>query len=97
MRVQAPPVQRLHQQPVQELEPEFVPTQPPVPVHAQVPVQVPQVQAQGQNQTNEVEDTPVSNHGQFVGLKLIPNPPDLEAWREKLFHVDDTITLTEEE
>lgn len=38
---------------------------------------------------------PNSNH--FGGLKLISEPPNLEAWREKLFNVDETITLTEEE
>lgn len=27
--------------------------------------------------------------------KMVPNPPDLESWREKLFNVDGTITLTE--
>ena len=43
------------------------------------------------------DDAPFSNHGQFQGLKLIPNPPDLEQWRERLFHVDDMITLTEEQ
>lgn len=35
--------------------------------------------------------------GHFGGLKLIPNPPNLQKWREKLFNVEDTITLTEEE
>jgi hypothetical protein len=45
----------------------------------------------------DCDDTPLSNHGQFQGLKLIPNPPDLEEWRERLFHVDDMITLTEEQ
>lgn len=35
--------------------------------------------------------------GHFANMKSIPNPPDLEAWRERLFHVDQTITLTEEE
>jgi glutathione S-transferase len=39
----------------------------------------------------------LSKHGQFEGLKLIANPPDLEAWRQKLFDVDDYITLNEEE
>ncbi|PQE25861.1 glutathione transferase protein [Rutstroemia sp. NJR-2017a BBW] len=29
--------------------------------------------------------------------KIVPNPPNLEAWREKLFNVDDMITLSEEE
>jgi glutathione S-transferase len=35
--------------------------------------------------------------GHFSGMKLIENPPDLAQWRERLFNVDDTITLTEEE
>jgi glutathione S-transferase len=35
--------------------------------------------------------------GQFPGLKLIAEPPDLEAWRQRLFDVDDTMTLNEEE
>lgn len=34
--------------------------------------------------------------GQLQG-KLIPDPPDLEYWRDKLFHVDETITLSEEQ
>ncbi|KAF1911763.1 hypothetical protein BDU57DRAFT_460588 [Ampelomyces quisqualis] len=42
--------------------------------------------------------TPSSNHSShFPGLRLIAEPPDLDAWRQKLFHVDDTITLTEDE
>ena len=43
------------------------------------------------------DEAPFSNHGQFQGLKLIPNPPNLQEWREKLFHVDEMITLTEEQ
>lgn len=43
------------------------------------------------------DDTAMTGHSQFQGLKLVPNPPDLEEWREKLFNVDDMITLTEEE
>ncbi|KUL91246.1 hypothetical protein ZTR_01761 [Talaromyces verruculosus] len=31
------------------------------------------------------------------GLKIVPNPPDLDAWRERLFNVDEPITLTEEQ
>lgn len=31
------------------------------------------------------------------GLKLVPNPPDLDLWREKLFQVDGTITLSEDQ
>ncbi|KAI9683182.1 MAG: hypothetical protein M1829_005973 [Trizodia sp. TS-e1964] len=30
-------------------------------------------------------------------MKFIPNPPDLEMWRNRLFNVDEMITLTEEE
>lgn len=46
---------------------------------------------------NDRDDAPFSNHGQFQGLKLIPNPPNLEEWRKRLFDVDEMITLTEEE
>lgn len=30
-------------------------------------------------------------------MKIVPDPPDLEAWRERLFNVDEPITLTEEQ
>lgn len=82
-QVQQSPMQRVPQQ-VSGLEAqnEFLQNQP---------------QAPGQIQVPEVDDAPVTNHGQFEGLRLIPDPPDLDLWREKLFHVDDTITLTEDE
>jgi glutathione S-transferase len=51
------------------------------------------VQAQGA----DADDAPASNHGQFHGLRLIPDPPHLEAWRQKLFDVDEMITLNEDE
>lgn len=35
--------------------------------------------------------------GHFRNLKMIPNPPNLEEWRQRLFDVDATITLTEDE
>lgn len=35
--------------------------------------------------------------GQLQGMKLIPNPPDLEYWRNRLFHVDEVITMSEEQ
>ena len=38
-----------------------------------------------------------TTEGHFSNMKMIPNPPDLEEWRNKLFAVDDTITLTEDE
>jgi hypothetical protein len=38
-----------------------------------------------------------STEGHFKNLKMIPNPPELERWRKKLFDVDDLITMTEDE
>lgn len=35
--------------------------------------------------------------GHFSNMKLIPNPPDLDEWRQRLFDVDDIITMTEDE
>jgi glutathione S-transferase len=35
-------------------------------------------------------------HGQLVN-RIVVDPPNLDAWRDKLFHVDDTILLTNEE
>lgn len=34
--------------------------------------------------------------GQLVN-RIVIDPPNLEAWREKLFNVDDTIVLTNDE
>ncbi|WEW60721.1 glutathione S-transferase family protein [Emydomyces testavorans] len=33
----------------------------------------------------------------FKGMKIVLDPPDLQQWREKLFNVEDTIVLSEEE
>lgn len=35
-------------------------------------------------------------HGQLVN-RIVVDPPDLQAWREKLFNVDDTIILTNDQ
>ncbi|MCJ1288441.1 hypothetical protein MMC26_007798 [Xylographa opegraphella] len=35
--------------------------------------------------------------GHFENTKIIPNPPDLLAWRERLFDVDEIITLSEDD
>ncbi|MCJ1403593.1 hypothetical protein MMC11_006816 [Xylographa trunciseda] len=35
--------------------------------------------------------------GHFADAKSVPNPPDLVTWRERLFHVDETITLSEDD
>lgn len=40
---------------------------------------------------------PGGKDGHFSNLKIIPNPPDLEQWRKKLFDVDEHITLTEDQ
>lgn len=39
-------------------------------------------------------DQKATGHQSF---KIVPKPPNLEAWREKLFNVDEIITLSEEE
>lgn len=43
--------------------------------------------------------SPAINKGEpyFKNMKLISNPPDLKRWRERLFNVEDTIVLSEEE
>ena len=35
--------------------------------------------------------------GHFNGMKAVPSPPDLQQWRQKLFNVNELITLTEDE
>ncbi|KAL9604484.1 MAG: hypothetical protein Q9219_000449 [cf. Caloplaca sp. 3 TL-2023] len=52
---------------------------------------------------NEIDLRPVAvqdggtTEGHFSNMKTVPNPPDLENWRKKLFEVEDTVTMTEEE
>ncbi|KAF2031956.1 hypothetical protein EK21DRAFT_99281 [Setomelanomma holmii] len=67
------------------------------PIHSLQPLLHQQTHGEALAQIAEADDAPSSNHGQFQGLKLIADPPDLEAWRQKLFDVDDTMTLSEEE
>lgn len=55
-----------------------------------------QLQKDG-NFFSTAEATADKQEGYFSGMKLIPNPPDLQAWRERLFNVDEVITLTEEQ
>lgn len=71
------------------------PPPPPVPRAPQQIVELEPQTEYGHNQ--DADDTPVTSHGQFEGLKLIAHPPNLSEWRDKLFHVDDTVTLTENE
>ena len=46
--------------------------------------------------TPDVMET-TSFAGQLQGMKLILDPPDLGYWRQKLFDVDETIILSEEQ
>jgi hypothetical protein len=44
------------------------------------------------------DDSPTKEiGGHFGGMKAVANPPDLKQWREKLFNVNEMITLTEDE
>ncbi|KAL7628266.1 hypothetical protein AAE478_002465 [Parahypoxylon ruwenzoriense] len=49
--------------------------------------------AQGASSAPESEQRP---HGQLVN-RIVVDPPDLQAWREKLFNVDETILLTNDQ
>jgi glutathione S-transferase len=69
-----------------------IPPPPPPPVPS-APQHAPQ--AHREPEGRDGDDAPSS--GQFQGLKLVAEPPDLEAWRQKLFDVDDTMTLNEDE
>lgn len=40
---------------------------------------------------------PPKQGGHFPGMRQVVDPPHLDAWRQKLFDVDEPITLTEEE
>lgn len=71
--------------------------------HLQLPSQPQSHQeALGRSQ-NEIDLRPVSVQdggtieGHFSNLKMVPDPPNLELWRKRLFDVDELITLTEDE
>lgn len=42
-------------------------------------------------------DIPDKQEDYRKGMKLVPDPPDLEMWREKLFNVDGMIVLSEDQ
>jgi len=52
---------------------------------------------------NEIDLRPVpitdggTTEGHFSNMKLVPDPPHLEEWRQRLFDINETITLTEDE
>ena len=62
-------------------------------------------QQQGQNVLSTLPETPThkttnttSEGGSHcTGMKLVPDPPNLQVWRERLFDVQGTLTLTEDE
>jgi len=69
--------------------------------HNQLPINL-QVQHEpfGRLQGENDLQSPADGSGgptHFGNLKVIPDPPDLEAWRERLFNVNEPIDLTEEE
>lgn len=70
----------------------------------------PQLPSQPQNHQealgrlqNEIDLRPVpiqdggTTEGHFSNLKMVPDPPNLDEWRKRLFDVDEVITLTEDE
>ena len=56
-----------------------------------------QLQQSGNGYIDSPEQSQGETGGHFGGLKMIENPPNLQEWRERLFNVNDTITLTEQE
>ncbi|KAJ5779511.1 Glutathione S-transferase/chloride channel C-terminal [Penicillium paradoxum] len=44
-----------------------------------------------------VDPATFNGPGELQGFKMVPNPPHLEYWRDRLFNVDEMITLSEEE
>lgn len=42
-------------------------------------------------------DIPDKQEDYRKGMKLVPDPPDLELWREKLFNVDGMVILSEDQ
>jgi glutathione S-transferase len=100
------PVQQLQSSPQATQQQLPLPPPPPIRTVPQQPIVQPyqrQIQQQVQTETRpeaqapEGDDAPSSSHAQFQDLKLVAEPPDLEAWRQKLFDVDETITLNEDE
>ncbi|KAF2460822.1 hypothetical protein BDY21DRAFT_418789 [Lineolata rhizophorae] len=61
--------------------------------------QQPQRQQQQPVNKTQLEDNEnqARVHNLVENLNIVPNPPELEGWRRKLFHVEDTLVLTEDE
>lgn len=52
---------------------------------------------------NEIDLRPVpitdggTTKGHFSNMKTVPNPPNIDEWRQRLFNVDESIALTEDQ
>ncbi|ODM22647.1 hypothetical protein SI65_00236 [Aspergillus cristatus] len=57
----------------------------------------PQLQQQNESNFALTADMAIKQADHGKDIKCIPHPPDLDSWREKLFNVDGTITLSEEQ
>jgi hypothetical protein len=60
------------------------------------PAALPQGPFEGDGGQNLGDHNAERSHGPLSG-KIVVDPPDLQAWREKLFHVDEMIVLTNEQ
>jgi glutathione S-transferase len=86
---------RVPQRPLHHISPSL---QPAPPQHDHAPQSYAHVPPPAQPpQASPQDKSPFANHGQFQGLKLIADPPNLDEWRARLFSVDETITLTQDE
>ncbi|KAJ5781543.1 Glutathione S-transferase/chloride channel C-terminal [Penicillium psychrosexuale] len=47
--------------------------------------------------TGSTDSVAFNGPGELQGFKVVPNPPNLDYWRNRLFNVDEMITLSEEE
>ncbi|KAJ5700337.1 hypothetical protein N7536_003350 [Penicillium majusculum] len=47
--------------------------------------------------SGSVDPVSFTGPGELQGFKVVPNPPHLDYWRDRLFNVDEMITLSEEE
>lgn len=53
-----------------------------------------QLEGNAQTEQPQYEHKPDAN---LKGLKLVPYPPELEIWRQRLFDIDDMIVVSEDE
>lgn len=46
---------------------------------------------------SQADNAPIQENAHLEGLKLVPSPPELALWRQRLFDVDSTIVMTQNE